>query len=97
MMDGMGEAAIQQSIRSDHVNSTYDKDLSAQKIEKNAQERAVEASAAKAQTENKTEEKELESRYVIDKAQIAYEKYNERGDVVFRVPPTKIPPIDEVV
>ncbi|XPS85275.1 uncharacterized protein Dvar_32930 [Desulfosarcina variabilis str. Montpellier] len=76
----------------DHSNAVEDRDVALQKTEKVIEERPIENTEESAKPESDTEQKT--SSYNSDENGVYFEKYDKKGNVVFRVPPEQ-KPIDE--
>ena len=96
MLDSIGESVVRTTTRQDNNLGMDNKETAFQKIEKVVEERPVEASKEGAQPENKNDTNKKRASYKVDENGIFFEKYDKRGNVVFRAPPEK-KPIDEHV
>ena len=93
MINAIGEATMQQIVRSSHNSETYDKDLEAQKTEKVKEHRPVEKSddGQKPEMDLKSEQ-EMKTRNNLEDGQITVESYDESGRLVKLSPPGYLPP-----
>ncbi|MGD9300992.1 MAG: hypothetical protein PVI13_05420 [Desulfobacterales bacterium] len=93
MINAIGEATMQQFVRSNYNSETYDKDLEAQKAEKVKEHRPVEASddGQKPALDSESEE-ELKTRYSLKDGQWFVERYDDDGKLVRITPPGYLPP-----
>ena len=95
MIEPIGESAVRMTTRSDTTMAVDNKDVALEKIEKSVEERPIESvqESTTAESESDTEE-EKTSGYNTDDNGIYFEKYDKKGNVIFRVPPEQ-KPIDE--
>jgi hypothetical protein len=93
MINAIGEATMQQFVRSSYNSETYDKDLEAQKTDKVKEHRPVEKSndGQKPEMELKSE-KEMKTRNKLEDGKITVESYDESGRLVKLSPPGYLPP-----
>jgi len=93
MINAIGEATMQQIVRSNYNSETYDKDLEVQKAEKVKEHRPVEKSndGHKPEMDLKSE-KELEKRNSLEDGQIIVKSYDDSGKLVKLSPPGYLPP-----
>ena len=93
MINAIGEATMQQFVRSNYNSETYDKDLEAQKADKVKEHRPVENSddAHKPGMNLKSEE-EMQTRINLEDGRIFVESYDDAGRLVKVSPPGYLPP-----
>ena len=93
MINAIGEATMQQIVRSNYNSETYDKDLEAQKADKVKEHRPVENSddAHKPGMDLKSEE-EVKTRNSLEDGQIVVESYDDSGKLLKISPPGYLPP-----
>ncbi len=93
MINAIGEATMQQFVRSNYNSETYDKDLEAQKTDKVKEHRPVEKSddGQKPEMDLKSEQ-EVQTRNNLKDGQITVESYDESGRLVKLSPPGYLPP-----
>ena len=93
MINAIGEATMQQFVRSNYNSETYDKDLEAQKTDKVKEHRPVEKSndGQKPEMELKSEQ-EMKTRNNLEDGKITVESYDESGRLVKLSPPGYLPP-----
>ena len=93
MINAIGEATMQQIVRSSHNSETYDKDLEAQKTDKVKEHRPVEKSddGQKPEMDLKSEE-DVQTRTSLEDGQITVESYDDSGRLVKVSPPGYLPP-----
>jgi nitrogen fixation protein FixH len=93
MINAIGEATMQQFVRSNYNSETYDKDLEVQKTDKVKKHRPVEKSddGQKPEMDLKSEQ-EMKTRNNLEDGQITVESYDESGRLVKVSPPGYLPP-----
>lgn len=93
MINAIGEATMQQIVRSNYNSETYDKDLEVQKTEEVKKHRPVEKSedGHKPEMDLKSEE-EMKSRNSLENGKLVVEHYDEAGRLVRVTPPGYLPP-----
>jgi hypothetical protein len=93
MINAIGEATMQQIVRSNYNSETYDKDLEAQKTDKVKEQRPVEKSddGQKPEMDLKSEA-EVQTRNNLKDGQITVESYDDSGRLVKVSPPGYLPP-----
>lgn len=94
MINAIGEATMQQFVRSNYNSETYDKDLEVQKADKVKEHRPIEKSdeGQKPEMDLKSE-KETQTRLSLgDNGQITVESYDDSGKLVKVSPPGYLPP-----
>jgi len=93
MINAIGEATMQQFVRSNYVSGTYDKDLEGQKTETIKKQRPVEESEKghRPEMDMKSEE-DLKSRNILEEGKLLVEKYDGHGRLVSVTPPGYLPP-----
>ncbi len=93
MINAIGEATMQQFVRSNYVSGTYDKDLEGQKTEKIREQRPVEESEKghRPEMDMKSEE-DLKSRNILEEGKLLVEKYDGNGRLIRVTPPGYLPP-----
>lgn len=96
MITDISEGTMRVAARVGPSDIIHDKELTKQKSEMLREARPVENSEESAQPEKKKDFEEGDSRYLVDDKHIVFEKYDEKGNLVLRVPPT-YKPVDERV
>jgi len=93
MINAIGEATMQQIVRSSHNSETYDKDLEAQKTDKVKEHRPVEKSddGQKPEMDLKSEG-DVQTRTSLEDGQITVESYDDSGRLIKVSPPGYLPP-----
>ena len=80
MLNAIGEATMQQFVRSNYNSGTHDKDLEVQKAEKVKEQRPVEETEEGQHSElNSKSEEELKTRNILKDGQLVVERYDESG------------------
>ena len=93
MINAIGEATMQQFVRSNYNSETYDKDLEVQKAEKVKEQRPVEETKDGNQTEmNLKSEEDLKTRNKFEDGELVVERYDDDGRLVKVTPPGYLPP-----
>ncbi|MEJ2283397.1 MAG: hypothetical protein P8X85_07375 [Desulfobacterales bacterium] len=93
MLNAIGEATMQQFVRSNYNSATCDKDLEVQKAEKVKEQRPVEETKDGKQSEmNLKSEEELKSRNKFEDGKLIVERYDDNGKLVRVTPPGYLPP-----
>ena len=93
MINAIGEATMQQIVRSNYNSETYDKDLEAQKADKVKEHRPVEKSNDGQKPEmNLKSEEEVQTRNNLEDGQITVESYDDSGKLIKISPPGYLPP-----
>jgi hypothetical protein len=93
MINAIGEATMQQIVRSNYNSETYDKDLEAQKTDKVKEHRPVEKSddGQKPEMDLKSEE-DVQTRTSLEDGEITVESYDDSGRLIKVSPPGYLPP-----
>jgi len=93
MINAIGEATMQQFVRSNYNSETYDKDLEVQKAEKVKKQRPVEETEDGHQPEmNLKSEEDLKTRNKFEDGKLIVESYDDAGRLVKVTPPGYLPP-----
>jgi hypothetical protein len=93
MLNTIGESVVRTTTRADHNLAVENKDVTREKTEKILEERPVEDTEASAKAETGKDNKA--GGYKSDDKGVFYEKYDKKGNVVYRLPPEQ-KPIDEL-
>jgi len=96
MFDAIGESTARIMVRAESNLAMGNNDTSLRKIEKKVRERPVESSKESSGSDTETDLDKKKADYKIDEEGVYFEKYDEKGNVIFRAPPEK-KPIDEHV
>ena len=92
MINAIGEATIQQFVRTSYNAETYDKDLAVLKTDKVREQRPVEkGDDGKKPEMNFQSQANLKSRNKFVDGQLIVEKYDEDGNLVKKNPPGYLP------
>jgi len=93
MINAIGEATMQQFVRSNYNSETYDKDLEVQKASKVKEHRPIEKSddGQKPEMDLKSEQ-EMQTRLNLEDGQITVESYDDSGRLIKVSPPGYLPP-----
>ena len=92
MINAIGEATIQQTIRTSHHISESERELSQIKDEKVREQRPVEKTEEGSNTEMGNEQFDhTTSRHTIEEGKIIVERYNENGELIKTIPPGYLP------
>jgi hypothetical protein len=92
MINAIGEATMQQFVRTNHNNDIVDKELTTQKTEKIKEKRPVEGSEDSQKSEmNLLSEQNLKSRNRLEDGKLVIERYDADGKLVKKTPPGFLP------
>jgi hypothetical protein len=92
MINAIGEATVQQFVRTSYNAETYDKDLAVLKTEKVREQRPVEkGDDGKKPEMNLQSQDNLKSRNRFVDGKLIVEKYDEDGNLVKKNPPGYLP------
>ncbi|MEA3436341.1 MAG: hypothetical protein U9R43_07725 [Thermodesulfobacteriota bacterium] len=92
MINAIGEASIQQTMRTNQNNVVYDKEIIEQKATQAIQERPVEKKDDTPRSKMDTQSQDMTStRNIIENGKVILEKYDEDGKLIQRVPPGYVP------
>ena len=92
MINAIGEATMQQFVRTIYNAETFDKDLAAQKTDKVREQRPVEKGVDSEKPEmNLQSQGNMKSRNSFINGRLVVEKYDEDGNLVKRTPPGYLP------
>lgn len=92
MINAIGEATMQQFVRTNHNNDIVDKELVTQKTNKVTEKRSVEGSEDGQKAEmNLLSDEQMKSRNSIENGQLVIEKYDADGKLVKVTPPGFLP------
>ncbi|WP_319524980.1 hypothetical protein [uncultured Desulfosarcina sp.] len=93
MFNTIGESVVRTTTRADNNLALENRDVSLEKTEKVVEERPVENSEESAKSETEGDRKP--SGYDVDDKGVYFEKYDKKGNVIYRIPPEQ-KPIDEL-
>jgi hypothetical protein len=92
MINAIGEATLQQFVRTSYNSETFSKDLAIQKTDKVRKQRPVEEGDDGQKTEMNLQSKgDMKSRNSFVNGTLVVEKYDEDGNLVKRTPPGFLP------
>ena len=92
MINAIGEATVQQFVRTSFNMETSDKDLAVQKTDKIRKQRPVERGDDGQKPEmNLKNQANMKSRNSIENGKLVVEKYDEDGNLVKKTPPGYLP------
>ena len=92
MINAIGEATIQQFVRTSYNAETFDKDLAVQKTDKVREQRPIEKGDDGQKSEmNLQSQGNMKSRNSFVDGKLVVEKYDEDGNLVKKTPPGYLP------
>ena len=91
MINAIGEATMQQFVRTNHNNGMVDKELTVQKTNKIKEKRPVERSEDGQKAKMNTSDEQMKSRNSLENGQLVIEKYDANGKLVSKTPPGFLP------
>lgn len=92
MINAIGEASIQQTMRTNHNNVVYDKEIIEQKATQAIQKRPVEKTDDSPKSKMDAQRKDMaRTRNTIVNGKVILEKYDEDGKLIQRIPPGYVP------
>ncbi len=97
MINNISDSTVRTVVKNDAAEIINNKEITQQKASAIRQVRPVEKaeSGAKANVK-KAREQEDSSKYLLEDKTMVFERYNQKGDLVYRVPPAH-KPVDERV
>jgi hypothetical protein len=96
MINNISEATVRVATKVDPSSAIHEKEVAAQKAKELREARPVEKGEAGDQTDTDHQRKGKDSsRYMIENNQIVFEKYNKKGELIYRLPPSDSP-VDEM-
>ena len=89
MLDAIGEAAIQQTVRTNYDRETHDQEIAVKKNHQNRENRPIEKpeDSSKSEMNLKEEESTRRQNSFEEDGDIIVEEYNEDGEIVRKIPP----------
>ncbi len=88
MLDAIGDAAMQQTVRANYETEMHDQDHAIKKSDENRKQRPVEKAENSAKSEHDQEQEERTRRKnTVENGNIVVEEYNENGEIVRKIPP----------
>ena len=92
MINAIGEASIQQIMRTNHNNVVYDKEIIEQKATQVIQKRPVEKTDDSPRSKMDTQRQDIaRTRNTIEDGKVLLEKYDKHGKLIQRIPPGYVP------
>ena len=92
MINAIGEATVQQFVRTSYNAETFDKDLAVQKTDKVREQRPIEKGDDGQKSEmNMQSQGNMKSRNSFVDGKLVVEKYDEDGNLVKKTPPGYLP------
>jgi len=92
MINAIGEATVQQFVRTSYNAETFDKDLGVRKTDKIRQQRPIEKGDDGQKPEmNLHSQNNMKSRNSFVDGELVVEKYDEDGNLVKKTPPGYLP------
>lgn len=97
MINNISEGALRIVSKIDTIGAVQERELSQQKAQELRQVRPVEKSEAGNPGDKKKPKKEEDSsKYVVEDNRLFFEKYDSKGELIFRIPPSQ-KPVDQHV
>lgn len=97
MINNISEGALRIVSKIDTVGAVQERELSQQKAQELRQVRPVEKSEAGSPgNKQKPKKEEDSSKYVVEENRLVFEKYDSKGELIFRIPPSQ-KPVDQHV
>lgn len=97
MINNISEGALRIVSKIETVGAAQERELSQQKAQEIRQVRPVEKSeAGNPGDKQKPEKEEDSSKYVVEDHRLVFEKYDSKGELIFRIPPPQ-KPVDQHV
>jgi hypothetical protein len=88
MLNAIGDAAMQQTVRANYDSEMHDQDYTIKKSDENRKQRPVEKTENSAKTEqNQEQEEQTRRKNTVENGDIVVEEYNENGEIVRKIPP----------
>ncbi len=88
MLDAIGDAAMQHSVRASYDSEMQDQELAVKKSAEIRKKRPVEKTENNAKSEqNLKQEEQTQRKNSLEDGHIVVEEYNEDGEIVRKIPP----------
>jgi hypothetical protein len=88
MLDAIGDAAMQQTVRANYDSEMHDQELAVKKSAEVRKKRPVEETENSTKSEqNLKKEEQTRRRNAFEDGHIVVEEYNENGEIVRKTPP----------
>lgn len=92
MINEIGEATMQQHLRTNYNSETTEKDLAVQRTDRVREQRSVEKTDDGEKSEmNLQSQENTRSRNSIEDGKLVVEKYDENGNLIKKTPPGYLP------
>ena len=93
MINNISEATLRVASKIDPSSAIHEREVNQHKAKEISAARPVEKTEEtnSSKTENSKNEKKGSTQYLIDDNHLVFEKYNQKGDLVLRIPPSKTP------
>ena len=97
MINNISEGALRAASKIDPSGAIHEKEVNQQKAKEVREARPIEKSENGNKAEAKKAKKdESTSKFLLNDKRVVFEKYDENGDLVLRIPPSQTP-VDKVV
>lgn len=93
MIFPINEGSLRAAVKIESIGSAYHKQTAQYQAAEARQIRPVEDSEAGSKAANQISQKKDQTQYVMNDGTLVFEKYNQQGDLIFRLPDCK--PVDE--
>jgi hypothetical protein len=90
MLDAIGDAAMQQTVRANYDSEIHDQELAVKKSAEVRKKRPVEKTENSTKSEQnlkKEKEEETRKKNAFEDGHIIVEEYNEHGEIIRKTPP----------
>jgi len=92
MINAIGDAAMQQTVRVNYSNESHEQAVIAKKTEQIKEKRPVEKSDKSSDSElNQRQDENITAKNTFEDGRIVVEKYDEDGKLVRKIPPGHLP------
>ena len=92
MINAIGDAAMQQTVRVNYSNESHEQAVIAKKTEQIKEKRPVEKSDKSSDSElNQRQDENITAKNTFEDRRIVVEKYDEDGKLVRKIPPGYLP------
>jgi nitrogen fixation protein FixH len=92
MINAIGDAAMQQTVRVNYSNESHEQAVIAKKTEQIKEKRPVEKSDKSSDSElNQRQDENITAKNTFEDGRIVVEKYDEDGKLVRKIPPGYLP------
>jgi hypothetical protein len=96
MINNINEGTMRAAAKIGPSDIIQEKQFAQQQAEQVRQARPIENAASGAQTEKQNDREEGSGKYLVEDKKVVFEKYNAKGELVLRIPPS-YKPVDERV